>query len=124
MTPTGTHFFDIYRIEDLGLDTSEAILSVPLGVDFGTTDLDVLDIDADGRWELVALWKGRRQWYVSTFQLPGSGEPSEAWQAKLLSTTRIVLPSGQTPVRLSSLQIADPVGAPRPAVCIVTAETL
>ncbi len=121
MTPRGSYFLDIYYIGESGRQPQRiASLSLP-GI-VGFVDLDLADVDEDGRWELMVLFGDNRGWNVSAYELPGGSSPAILPQARLVSTIPLSLPEGRRPMRVSSLRIAAPDGSPRPALCVLTGE--
>jgi len=124
VTTTGEYFFDVHYIRGRDDEFADAAFSIPLGSNFTFIDLDVSDIDGDETQELVALLKDSRGWYVSAFQLPDSSAPLEEPQMTFLTSVRITLPAGRRPMRISSLRIANAGTLRRPAICILTGESL
>jgi len=124
LTPSGQSFFDVHSIRVRENEPRDVLISIPLGSGFKFIDLDVSDIDGDGEWELIALSQDSRGgWYVSAFQLPDWSAPPQEPQLTLLGIASIPLPAGHTPMRISSLRIADEETVSRPAICILMGET-
>lgn len=124
LTPGGQYFLDVHYVGARDNQWEDEAISIPLGSDFAFTDLDVCDIDDDGDCELIALSKDSGGWRVSAFQLPGPSASSEEPLVTLLGTAPIALAAGDRPMRITSLRIADPETAGRPAICILMGENL
>ena len=122
LTPEGLYFLDVYYI---GRSDSEPqrIASISLPGIAGFTDLDVCDVDGDGRMELVVLFADARGAYLSVLDVPDASSTNGLPQASLLTAVPISSPAGRRPFRVSSLRIAGPDGSARPAVCVLMAET-
>ncbi len=125
LTASGQYFFDVHSVGVQDDEPGDVVVSIPLGSAFAFVDMDALDVDGDREWELIALSKDNRGWYVSAWQLPDPNIPMpEGPRATLFATTPVAVPPGQRPMRISSLRIADAEGVPRPAICILMGESL
>jgi hypothetical protein len=122
LTPGGRYFFDVHSIEGDNNAVETEVASLSLGVNPGFIDLDVSDVDGDGEWELLALWRDSRRSYVSAFELLDEEPFSEKPQLTLVGTAPIALPAGYRPTRLSSLRMEDADGFLRPAICVLVTE--
>jgi hypothetical protein len=118
LTPEGLHFLDVYYVgRSDGEPQRMASISLP-GI-AGFIDVDVADVDRDGRIELVVLFAD----FLSILAVPDASLPTGVWQTNLVATVPMSFPTGRRPLRVSSLRVAGPDGSPRSALCILTAET-